>query len=138
MKIGLEEDNLIEDEVRSYILAVLQPITIQNDEIKKQQTIFDLIAVLTSHLSAGKIDEKSHEQLLKVPDKEKLKSNPVLFHDKTTNNLLYSTIHDKYFECTEQERRSITRSDAEFCMMIRSVITKLSGFVIMNKKHLEI
>jgi hypothetical protein len=47
--------------------------------------------------------------------------------EKQTNNLLYSTIHDKYFECTERERRSIARSDAEFCMMIRSVITKLSG-----------
>lgn len=93
-KIGVQEDSLTEVEVKSYIFAVLQPMAIQAAEIEKQQTIFDLIAIITRYLNAGKTNEKSHEQSLNVPDKERLKSNPVFPHDKTTNNLLYSTIHD--------------------------------------------
>ena len=128
MKIGIQEGKLSEDEVRSHIRTVLEPVAAQADEIEKQQTIFDMISIILRHLKARKINEKSHEQSFEFHDLEQLKSNPVFPHDKTMNNLMYNTIWNKYFECTEQQRRSITRSDEEFCMMIRSTITVLSGF----------
>jgi hypothetical protein len=57
MKIGVQEDSLTEVEVKSYIFAVLQPMAIQAAEIEKQQTIFDLIAIITRYLNAGKTNE---------------------------------------------------------------------------------
>jgi hypothetical protein len=127
MKIGIQEGKLSEDEVRSHIRTVLEPVAAQADEIEKHQTIFDMISIILGQLKARKINEKSHEDI-EFPDREQLKSNPVFPHDKTMNNLMYNTMCNKYFECTEQQRRSITRSDEEFCMIIRSAITVLSGF----------
>jgi hypothetical protein len=115
-RIGID-DGMSKDEIKSilcecYVKSAAQAVK-DLDNLTLHDELYSLLYGLTPD-KQGRID---NEQI-----------TADFPHDKEFASLLLVKIQEKFDACTEEERRKITRSDAEFIYLVGTAIALRCGF----------
>ena len=111
VRIGRDE-GLSYDIISDRIDKVLEPQRQRLDNL----TLMDYLVML---LKGSSPDENGAISITQHAD---------LPHDSEMAKVLFNKTMEKFFSCSEAERRKITRSDPEFVQLVKDVITSRSGF----------
>lgn len=114
VRIG-KEDGMTKDEVKAALRECYTKTVVSELE---NLTLYDALHSILYGLDPDK-------QVGAIDDKQITADFP---QDKRFAGHLFVMIYEKYQACTEEERRSITRSDAEFYYIIGTAIALRCGF----------
>jgi hypothetical protein len=118
IRIG-KEDGMTNDEVKAELLEIYAKPAVGTE--LENLTLYGALRAVLYDLDPDKLGAVDNEQI-----------TADFPHDKEFAARLLTMIHQKYQACTEEERRKITRSDAEFTYIVGNAIALRCGFKDIN------